>query len=75
MGLLHTAKIPLGETPFSLAFGTEAVVSVEIEMTTHQTVNFDPEKNKKGLRNNLNLLEEKRDEVALRVAIYKQKNG
>lgn len=41
-------------------------------MTTHRTTNFDLEKNK-GLKNNFDLLEEKRDEAALRVAIYKQK--
>jgi len=63
---------PMGETPFSLAFKTKVVVPVEIRMTTHRTANFDSKKNE-GLRNNLGLLEEKRDEATLRVAIYTQK--
>lgn len=42
-------------------------------MATHRMVNFNPKVNEKGLRNNLGLLEEKRDEVALRIAVYKQK--
>lgn len=46
---------------------------VEIGMTTHRMASFDPEKNKEGLRNNLDLLKEKRNEVALRAAVYKQK--
>lgn len=68
-----TMRIPTSETPFSLAFETEVVVQVEIGIATHRTENFDPKANEKGLRNNLNLLEEKRDKVALQVAVYKQK--
>lgn len=30
-----TPRIPTGETPFSLAFGTEAVVPAEIGMPTY----------------------------------------
>lgn len=73
MGLPHHCKNFYGEMPFSLAFGTEAVMLVEIGMTTHRTTSFDPEKSKEDLRNNLDLLKEKRNEAALRVAVYKQK--
>lgn len=66
-----TVRTFMGETPFSLAFRTEVVVLVKIRMTSHRTVSFDPEKSEEGLKNNLNLLEEKRNEVALRVAVYK----
>lgn len=41
-------------------------------MTTRRTANFDPEKNM-NLKHNLDLLKEKQDEAALRVAVYKQK--
>lgn len=50
---------------FLLKFGTEAMVLVEIRMTTYKMVNFNPERNEKHLRDNLDMLEEKRDEVAL----------
>lgn len=56
-----------------MAFRTEAVVPVKIGMATHRTANFDLEAKEKGFKNNLDLLEEKRDEAVLRVAVYKQK--
>lgn len=58
-------RTPTGETPFSLAFGTEAVIPVEIGMTTHIAANFDLEKNEEGIRINLDLLVVKRDEAIL----------
>lgn len=66
-------RTPTGETPFILVFGTEVVIPVEIGMTTYRIVNFDSGKNEESLRNNLNLLEEKRDEATLRVSAYKQR--
>lgn len=63
----------IGETPFSLAFGTEIVIPVKIGMTAHRVTNFDSKKDKEGLRINLDLLTEKRDEVAFWTAAYKQK--
>lgn len=68
-----TVRAPTGETPFSLAFGTEAVIPIKIRVASYRAVNFDISHNDKGLRGNLDLLEEKRDEAALRVAAYKQK--
>lgn len=68
-----TARALTGETPFSLAFETEAVIPVEIGLTLSRTTNFDTNRNDKGLRGNLDLLEEKRSEATLRVAAYKQK--
>lgn len=56
---------------FLLAFGTEAVVLVEIGMTTYRTANFNPERNDEHLINNLDMLEEKRDGDALRIAANK----
>lgn len=59
------------ETPFLLAFGTQVVVSVEVGMTTYRMKNFNPERNEEHLINNLDMLEEKGDGVALRTAAYK----
>lgn len=66
-------RTPTGETSFSLAFGIEAMIPVEIGMATHRTTNFDSEKNEEGLRNNLNLLKERRDKATLWIAAYNQK--
>lgn len=66
-------RTPIRETSFSLVFVTEAVIPVQIGMSTHKTTNFDSEKNEEGLSNNLHLLEERRDKVVLPTATYKQK--
>ncbi|GJY88320.1 reverse transcriptase domain-containing protein [Tanacetum coccineum] len=49
-----------GETPFSLTYGTEAVIPVEIGMPTLRTVEVDMTKNNEALGINLDLLEEKK---------------
>jgi hypothetical protein len=36
-----TERIPTGEMPFWMTFGTEAVVPVEIGMTTFRTAMYD----------------------------------
>ncbi|GJV76006.1 reverse transcriptase domain-containing protein, partial [Tanacetum coccineum] len=50
-----------GETPFSLTYGTEAVIPVEIGMPTLRTAEVDMIKNNEDLGINLDLLEEKRE--------------
>ncbi|GKA01068.1 reverse transcriptase domain-containing protein [Tanacetum coccineum] len=53
-----------GETPFSLTYGTEAVIPAEIGMPTLRTTEMDPTKNNKALGINLDLIEERRDNEA-----------
>ncbi|GJT29067.1 reverse transcriptase domain-containing protein [Tanacetum coccineum] len=50
-----------GETPFSLTYGTEAVILVEIGMPTMRTTEVDMIKNDEALKIILDLLEEKRE--------------
>ncbi|GJX93367.1 reverse transcriptase domain-containing protein [Tanacetum coccineum] len=50
-----------GETPFSLTYGTKAVIPVEISMPTMRTAEVDIIKNDEALEINLDLLEEKRE--------------
>ncbi|GJR72595.1 reverse transcriptase domain-containing protein [Tanacetum coccineum] len=58
----HTMiKSNKGETPFSLTYGTEAVIPVEIDMPTMRTAEIDMIKNGEALEINLDLLEEKRE--------------
>uniref|UniRef100_A0A2N9IPA1 Uncharacterized protein n=1 Tax=Fagus sylvatica TaxID=28930 RepID=A0A2N9IPA1_FAGSY len=55
-----TARTPTGETPFRLTYGTEAVIPVEIGLTTWRTNNYDEESNADQLRSNLDLVDEVR---------------
>nr|GEW14347.1 reverse transcriptase domain-containing protein [Tanacetum cinerariifolium] len=62
-----------GETPFSLTYGAEAVISVEIGMPTFKTVEVDMIKNDEALGVNFDLLEEKREQAAIQKARSKSK--
>ena len=59
-----TQRVPTGETPFALAFGTEAVIPVELKLSSARVVGFNEQHNPQNLRVNLDLLEEKREEPA-----------
>ncbi|GJS37618.1 reverse transcriptase domain-containing protein, partial [Tanacetum coccineum] len=55
-----------GDTPFSLTYGTEAVIPAEIGMPTLRTAEVDVVENDEALEINLELLEEKREQAAIR---------
>nr|GFB26538.1 reverse transcriptase domain-containing protein [Tanacetum cinerariifolium] len=57
-----------GETPFSLTYGTKAVILVDIGMPTWRTTEFDMIKNNEALEINLDLLKEKREQAAIQEA-------
>lgn len=63
----------MGETPFSLAYGIEAVVLVELQVPTHWMQFNDEDLNGEKLRSNLDVLEEIRDEVQVRTTAYQQR--
>ncbi|XP_077249346.1 uncharacterized protein LOC143888835 [Tasmannia lanceolata] len=63
----------MGESPFNLSFGTEAVIPVDVGVPSPRVINFNEQINGDGLRANLDLLEEAREESRIRVAAYKQK--
>ncbi|GJU34059.1 reverse transcriptase domain-containing protein [Tanacetum coccineum] len=50
-----------GDTPFSMTYGTKAVIPAEIGMPTLQTIEVDMVPNDEALKLNLDLLEEKRE--------------
>ncbi|GJR74688.1 reverse transcriptase domain-containing protein [Tanacetum coccineum] len=64
-----------GDTLFSLAYRTEAVIPAEIGMLTIRTAEVDLVQNNEALEINLDLLEEIREEAAIREAKSKAKNG
>nr|GEW57743.1 reverse transcriptase domain-containing protein [Tanacetum cinerariifolium] len=62
-----------GDTPFSLTYGTEAVIPTEILMPTYCTAAVDVVSNDEELRLNLDLLEERRERAAICEAKAKSK--
>ncbi|XP_076945135.1 uncharacterized protein LOC143616073 [Bidens hawaiensis] len=65
-------KTSNGETPFSLAYGTEAMILAEIGVPTRRTLQRE-RGDEEDLRLNLNLAEERRDAAARREVEYKKK--
>ncbi|GJX72690.1 reverse transcriptase domain-containing protein [Tanacetum coccineum] len=63
-----TIKSSHGDTPFSLTYGTEAVIHAEIGMPTYRTTAVDAIYNDEELRLNLDLLEERRERAAIHEA-------
>ncbi|GJU35198.1 hypothetical protein Tco_1183552 [Tanacetum coccineum] len=61
------------DTPFSLTYGTEAVMPAEIGMPTYRTAVVDTVHNDEELRLNLDLLEERRERAVIREAKAKLK--
>ena len=68
-----TAQTPTGETPFNLTYGTEAVIPVEVGLTSLRREFFDEQSNDNQLKQNLDFLNEVRDQVAQRMDKYQQK--
>nr|GEV63081.1 reverse transcriptase domain-containing protein [Tanacetum cinerariifolium] len=62
-----------GDTPFSLNYGTEAVIPVEIGMPTYRIAAVDVVSNDEELRLNLDLLEERHERAAIYEAKAKSK--
>ncbi|OAY48321.2 hypothetical protein MANES_06G124050v8 [Manihot esculenta] len=56
--LRTTPRTSTKETPFALAFGTEAVVPVELQIPTHRVQFANESTNDDKLRSNLDALEE-----------------
>jgi len=70
-----TSRTTTGETPFSMTYGVEAVLPIEIEAPTLRTVVHNDEDNAEGLSGGLDLLEEKRLDSQLRLAAYQQRTA
>ncbi|KAK3024680.1 hypothetical protein RJ639_043202 [Escallonia herrerae] len=68
-----TTRTSTGETPFSLSFGTDALIPVEIGLPSLRVVTDDPVQNEEDLRANLDLLDERREQAAVRLAAYKHR--
>ena len=66
-----TVRTPTGETPFKLAYGSEAVIPAEMYMASHRVMKYQDEENQEQLRLNLDLIDEVRMDAKQRIARYK----
>ena len=65
-----TARTPTGEMPFRLTHGTEAVILVEVGVTSMRREAFNEDSNNNQLRVNLNYLDKVRDKASQKMAKY-----
>ena len=66
-----TTSVPIGETPFRLMFGIEAFIPVEVGHMNIQIKAYEEQRNHQELNNNLDLIDEVRDETMKRMEKYK----
>ncbi|GKV27759.1 hypothetical protein SLEP1_g36894 [Rubroshorea leprosula] len=67
------SRTATSETPYHLAFGIEAVISIEIGVPSFRVTHFDEGRNGQLLGENLDLLDEVKEEARLQTLVYKQK--
>ncbi|XP_070009727.1 uncharacterized protein [Nicotiana sylvestris] len=67
-----TTKTSTSETPFSLVYGAEALIPVEIGESSTKYTQATEESNEEEMRVNLDLLEGKREAALIRMAAQKQ---
>ncbi|XP_050243033.1 uncharacterized protein LOC126691831 [Quercus robur] len=65
-----TPRRSTGETSFSLTYGAEAVISVEVDLCSARVAGFDPIQNKELMVECLDWLEECREAATIRLAEY-----
>ena len=53
-------RTPTGETPFKLAYGSEAVISTEVHMANHKVMTYQDKDNEEQLHLSLDLIDEVR---------------
>jgi ribonuclease HI len=68
-----TTKNATGQTPFSLVFGSEAVIPTEMVIPTARIIYQQPETNAENLLQDLDTINELRDLAKIRLAAYQQR--
>ncbi|XP_031256096.1 uncharacterized protein LOC116114080 [Pistacia vera] len=69
---ITTVKSSIGETPFSLLYGCEAMAPVEVGISSFRMEVFDDEANQDLCRLRLDIVKELRAKSQLRLALYQQ---
>ena len=65
-----TFRRSMGETPFSMTYGVEAVIPLETGFLTLRTSLFAPDNNNHLLEKSLDLVEERRESAIVQLAYY-----
>ena len=65
-----TTRTPTRETPFRLAYGSEAVIPAEVELTSYRVDNHNEGKNDEAMHLQLDLVDEVRATIEQRLAWY-----
>ena len=65
-----TARTLTGETPFQLAYGTDAIIPAEVGLTNYRVENYTEDKNEEVIRLRLDLVDEVRATAEQRLARY-----
>jgi hypothetical protein len=65
-----TSQSSTGETPFSLTYGVEAVIPLEVGLPTLRSEEYDQENNELMLAKDFDLAQECRDLAMIRLAFY-----
>lgn len=65
-----TPKRSIGETSFSMTYGAETVILVEISMSSMKVVGFSSGNNEAKMFKNLDFLKERRDMASVQLADY-----
>lgn len=68
-----TPRRSIGETPFSITYGIEAVIPIEISLLSPRVACFEQGRNDKGLIGSLDMLEERRDIISIWLADNQQR--
>ena len=61
-------RTPTWETPFKLAYGSEAGIPAEVHMASHRVKEYQAKENEIQLRLNLDLIDEVRMDAEQRIA-------
>ncbi|GJU40944.1 reverse transcriptase domain-containing protein [Tanacetum coccineum] len=65
-----TPKSSNGKNPFSLVYGSKAVIPIEISMETKRVQDFDPKENEKRRLEDPDILDERREMASIKESHY-----
>ena len=68
-----TSRVSTGETPFSLVYGIDALILVEVDLVSPRVRAFSKEGNSDYLKENLDLLDELRERAAVHLVAYQRR--
>ena len=63
-------RTPTGETPFSLAYRSKAIISVELGLPNYRRAHFSTSQNDENLSISLNLIEDIKNAAQVNIVTY-----